>query len=52
MRGKVLSYLNLDLPPELVLDAALLQLRLEQHLQGHDVLGPLLPRQVHVAEFP
>ena len=46
-----LAHLNFDLSPELVLDATLLQLRLEQHLQRHDVLGTLLPRQVHVPEF-
>ncbi len=43
--------LDLDLAPELMLDLRLLQLRLEEDLQRHDVLGLLLPGQVNVAEL-
>ena len=41
--------LNLDLPPQLVLHAALEQLALRQDLEGHDVLRPALPGQVHLS---
>ena len=40
--------LYLDLPPQLVLHAALEQLALRQDLEGHDVLRPALPGQVHL----
>lgn len=43
--------LDLNLAPQLVLHVTLLQLRLEQHLERHDVLALLLARQVHVAEL-
>lgn len=43
--------LDFDLAAQLVLNTGLLQLRLEEHLQCHDVLGSLLPRQVDVAEL-
>ena len=43
--------LNLNLSPELMLDLGLLQLGLEEDLQGHDVLGLLLTGQVYIAEL-
>ena len=43
--------LDLDFTPELVLDAVLLELRLAQHLQGHDVLVLARARQVDAAEL-
>lgn len=35
--------LDLDLPAQLVLDAALEELGLPQHLERHDILGAPLP---------
>ena len=43
--------LDLDLAPELVLDVALLQLVLEEHLERHDELAVLLPGKVDVAKL-
>ena len=43
--------LDLDLAPQLVFQVALLQLRLEEHLERHHELALLLARQVHVAEL-
>ena len=43
--------LDLDLAAELMLDAGLEELGLLQHLEGDDVLGPLLPGQVDGAEL-
>ena len=43
--------LNLNLPPELVLEVALLQLGLEQHFQGHNKFGFLLSRQIYITKF-
>jgi len=43
--------LDLDLATQLVLDAGLLQLRLEQDLDGDDELARLLARQIHAAEL-
>ena len=44
--------LNFNLSPELVLNLRLLQLRLEEDLQCHDVLAPFLPGQVNVPKLP
>ena len=44
--------LDFNFSPELVLNLRLLQLRLEEDLQCHDVLAPFLPGQVHVPELP
>lgn len=44
--------LDFDFASELVLDLVLLELLFEDDLEGHDELGPLLPRHVHVAEAP
>lgn len=43
--------LDLNLPPQLVLYIGLLELRLEQHFEGDDVLARLLSCQVNVAEL-
>jgi len=43
--------LDLDLSPQLMLHLGLLQLRLEQDLERHDVLGRALPGEVHVPEL-
>jgi len=43
--------LDLDLASQLVLHVRLLQLLLEQNLEGDDVLAVLLAGQVNVAEF-
>ena len=43
--------LDLHLPPELVLHPTLLQLLLEEDLQGHDEHGVAFPGQVHIAKF-
>lgn len=44
--------LDLNFPPQLMLHVGLLQLRLEQHFEGNDVLARLLSCQVNVAELP
>jgi len=43
--------LNFNFSPQLVLHLSLLQLGLEQHLQGHNVLAGLLPGEVDVTKF-
>jgi len=43
--------LDLDLSPQLMLHLGFLQLRLEQDLERHDVLGRALPGEVHVSEL-
>lgn len=43
--------LDFDLPPQLVLHALLLDLRLEEDLEGHDEMAFLLPSQVHISKF-
>ena len=43
--------LDLHLPPQLVFDPSLLQLLLEQHLQGQDEHRLPLPGQVHVTKL-
>jgi hypothetical protein len=43
--------LDLDLASQLMLHVRLLQLLLEQNLEGDDVLAVLLAGQVNVAEF-
>ena len=43
--------LNLNFSSELVLNLGFLELRLKQHFQRHDELGPLLTGQVDVAKF-
>lgn len=43
--------LNLNLPPELVLHALFLHLRLEEHLQRHDEVQLLIPGQVNVPKL-
>ena len=43
--------LNLNLAPQLVLHAVIVQLFFEKHLQGHHILALLLAGQVHIAEL-
>ena len=43
--------LDLDLSPELVLHSCLLELRLEQDLQRHDIFALLFSGQVDVPEL-
>ena len=43
--------LDLNLATQLVLDSGLLQLALEENLEGDDVFAPLLTRQVNVAKL-
>ena len=43
--------LDLNLPPQLMFDICLLQLRLEQHLESHDELADPLPCQIHSAKL-
>lgn len=43
--------LDLDLPPELVLDATFEELLLVEHLEGDDVLATLLSGEVDVAKL-
>ena len=43
--------LNLDLAAQLMLNACFLQLRLEENLQSHDVLGRFLTSQVHISKL-
>lgn len=43
--------LNFNFPPELMFDGGLLQLRLEEHLESHDVFGLLFSGQIHIAKF-
>ena len=44
--------LDLDLPSQLVLDARLAQLVLEEHLERNDEVRLLLARQVDLAKLP
>ena len=44
--------LDLDLPAQLVLDARLAQLVLEEHLERNDEVRLLLARQVDLAKLP
>ena len=44
--------LNFNFSSKLMFNLSLLQRRLEQHLQGHNVLAGLLPANVQVAELP
>lgn len=43
--------LDLDLSPQLVLNAAFEKLLLEEHFEGDDVLAALLTGEVHVAKL-
>lgn len=43
--------LDLDFSPQLVLNTGLLQLFLEEHLQGQDKLGLPLSSQINIAKF-
>lgn len=43
--------LDLDFSPQLVLNTGLLQLFLEEHLQGQDELTLPLSSQINVAKF-